>query len=79
MLIVVGGSSRSHDWPDTKICQQEQHGPPGRRKLGKLLSSQHYILLEMYMSLIALYEKREDKPDEPVRKMLVFSRMFQRE
>ena len=49
------------------------------RKLGKLLSCQHYILLEMYMSLIALYERREEKPGETVRKLLIFSRMFQRE
>ena len=26
---IVGCGSGSHDWPDTKTCQQEQHGSPG--------------------------------------------------
>jgi hypothetical protein len=29
-MFVVGRGSGSHDWPDTKTCQQEQHGTSGR-------------------------------------------------
>ena len=34
------------------------------RKLSRWLSPHHYILLEIYMSLIALYQKRKEKPGE---------------
>ena len=36
-MFIVGRGTGSHDWPDTKTCQQEQHGPPGRsiKKVGQ--------------------------------------------
>eukprot|EP00092_Neocalanus_flemingeri_P045863 GFUD01051451.1.p1 GENE.GFUD01051451.1~~GFUD01051451.1.p1 ORF type:complete len:534 (+),score=110.11 GFUD01051451.1:51-1652(+) len=36
------------------------------RKLKRVLTSHHYILLEMYMSLVTLYEKKKERPERIV-------------
>ena len=41
-----------------------QHLEGVLRKLKSSLSSHHYILQEIYKSLIALYEKKNEKPGE---------------
>eukprot|EP00092_Neocalanus_flemingeri_P064299 GFUD01078004.1.p1 GENE.GFUD01078004.1~~GFUD01078004.1.p1 ORF type:complete len:540 (-),score=145.79 GFUD01078004.1:76-1695(-) len=43
-----------------------QHLEGASRKLKQLLTSHHYILLEMYMSLVTLYEKKKEKPEKIV-------------
>jgi hypothetical protein len=43
-----------------------QHLEGVSRKLSQCLSPCHYILLEIYISLITLYEKKNEKPERIV-------------
>ena len=42
-----------------------QHLEGVSRKLSQWLSAHHYILQEIYMTLIAEYEKKNERPGEP--------------
>ena len=47
-----------------------QHLEGVSRKFSRLLTSQHYILQEIYMSLVTQYEKKNEKHGRMVQQIL---------